>query len=361
MSTPRDTESARLLFDGQRVAHARQFRGLLKAELASAVGVTPAAIGQFEAGVARPSAATLGRLAIALAVPVAFFGGGRRSFSLREEDTHFRSLRSASKRDRSQARAQVERLAEIVAALEDQVQLPDVDLPDMAPSGSPDDAARAMRSAWGLGNGPISNMVRLLERHGIVVARLHAATDEVDAFSCWVQRRPFVILAANKGTADRSRFDAAHELGHLMLHPDAKPGDATVEREANRFAAEFLTPANAIVAELPRRVDWRAYAALKLRWGVAISMLLLRARDLGVTTDAAYRRAMMEMSRRSWRRNEPAPLGEPERPELLGTAMALLGSKRSFALDDLANQLMLGSEGLAAYAEMLRPVERLAV
>jgi Zn-dependent peptidase ImmA (M78 family)/DNA-binding XRE family transcriptional regulator len=361
MTMSADLETARLLFDGHRLSQARQFRGLLKGELATEVAVTPAAIGQFESGVARPSATTLRKLALALGVPVAFFSRGRQSFSLHEEDAHFRSLRSTSKRDRSQARAQVERLAEIVAALEDRVYLPPVALPEVPPGTSPDEAARIVRATWELGDGPIGNMVGVLERRGVIVARLPAATEEVDAFSCWIQTRPFVILVSNKGAADRSRFDAAHELGHFVLHHDAKPGDPAVEREANRFAAELLTPAASILPELPRRVDWRAFAALKLRWRVAISMLLLRARDLGVITDATYRRAMMEMTRRKWRRDEPAPLGDPEQPELLGRAMALLGSKRRFTIADLSSELALGAEGLEPYEELLRPVERLAV
>ena len=355
-----ELDTALLLFDGRRLSQGRQFRGLLKRELAGAVGVTPAAIGQFEAGLARPSQATLGKLAIAVGVPVAFFSQGRRAYSLREEDAHFRSLRSTSKRDRSQARAQVERLAEIVAAVEDHVLMPAVDLPDVA-GACPDDAARAVRDAWALGDGPISSMVRLLERRGIIVARLPAATDEVDAFSCWIEGRPFVILAANKGAADRSRFDAAHELGHLLIHHDAQPGSSGVEREAHRFAAELLTPSASIGRELPRRVDWKAYAELKLRWGVSMSMLLLRARDLGVITDAAYRRAMTEMSRRGWRRREPVPLGDPEQPELLSRAMSLLVSKRGFGIEDLSSSLALGTEGLAPFDHLLQPVESLSL
>lgn len=356
-----DLETARLLFDGQRLAQARQFRGLLKGDLATEVGVTPAAIGQFESEVARPSAVTLSKLALALGVPVAFFAKGRPMFALREEDAHFRSLRSTSKRDRSQARAQVERLAEVVAALEQRVNLPPVALPEIPIGTSPEEAARLVRAAWGLGEGPIADMVGILERKGVIVARLPAATDEVDAFSCWIGPRPFVILASNKGAADRSRFDAAHELAHILLHADAGPGDPAVEREANHFAAEFLVPAASILPELPRRVDWRAFLALKIRWRVAISMLLLRARDLAAISDAAYRRAMMEMSRLGWRRNEPGPLGDPEQPELLGRAMALLASHRQFTIDALSAELALGSEGLVPYEDLLRPIERLAV
>ncbi len=356
-----DLEAARLLFDGRRLTQARQFRGALKGELASEIGVTPAAIGQFESEVARPSSATLSKLALALGVPVGFFTRGRPLFEVREGDAHFRSLRSASKRDRSQALAQAERLAEVVAAIERRVRFPEVSLPDIPPGIAPEEAAGIIRRAWGLGDGPIANVVGALERKGVIVARLPAASDEVDAFSCWVGARPYVVLVSNKGATDRSRFDAAHELGHLLLHPDAKPGDRAVEREAHRFAAELLVPASTILHELPRRVDWHAYAALKLRWGVSMSMLLLRARDLGVVSDTAYRRAMMEMGRRGWRREEPVNLGEPEQPELLGRAMGLLESKRAFSLEDLSADLSLGYDGLSPYEGLLHPIERLAV
>ena len=359
MST--DIETARLLFDGQRLAQARTFSGKLKGELAKEIGVSPAAIGQFESGVAGPSAATLARLALAVGVPVGYFASDRERFSLREEDAHFRSLRSTSKRDRSRARAQVERLAEVVAALELQVRFPGPDLPQFAPDTAPETAARDLRKLWSLGDGPVRNMVGLLERKGVIVARLEVADVGVDAFSCRLGTRPYVILATNKDDAARSRFDAAHELGHLLLHEDASPGDPSVEREANRFAAEFLVPAHSISPMLPRRVDWRAFAGLKIEWRVSIQMLLFRARELKAISDAAYRRAMMEMSKRDWRKNEPASIGDPEQPELLGRAMGLLGARRAFTIERLATELRLGSEGLDPYHELLRPVEPLAV
>lgn len=356
-----EIDTARALFSGPRLTQARTLRGMLKGELAAAVGLSPAAIGQFESGSARPSAATLGRLAMALGVPAGFLSGDRRQFALAEDDAHFRSLRSTSKRDRSQARAQVEILAEVVEALAQRVRLPDVALPESVPDPSPESAAQWLREQWGLGDGPVASVVGLLERKGVVAARLPAATDEVDAFSCWVGGRPFVILASNKGDAARSRFDAAHELGHLVLHHDAYPADPVTEREANRFAAEFLTPAHAIAKELPWRADWRALAALKLRWRVSIAMLLLRARDLGVLSESAYRRAVVELNRRGWRRDEPGSLGEPERPEVLGRAMELLAEHRSYTVDSLAGELRLGADALVPFEELLSRPEALAL
>jgi Zn-dependent peptidase ImmA (M78 family)/transcriptional regulator with XRE-family HTH domain len=356
-----DLETVRALFDGGRLTQARQLAGLLKADVAAQVGVTAAAVGQFEGGVARPSSATLGKLALALGVPTRFFAADRPRFSVSEDEAHFRSLRSTSKRDRARARAQVELLAQLVHTLERQLRLPVVDLPPLDPTTSPDEAARAVRLAWDLGDGPVLDVVGLLERRGVIIARLSAATDELDAFSCWIGDRPFIVLVANKEAADRARFDSAHELAHLLLHHDAQPGDPDLERAAHRFAAEFLAPSTSILPLLPRRVDWRRLAELKLHWGVSMSMLLRRMRDLGVISDAAYRRGMMDMSRRGWRRAEPVVLGEPEQPELLTRAVGLLTAERGYGLDELANEMALRPESLASFVVALTSVPRAEV
>ncbi|MHB8892838.1 MAG: XRE family transcriptional regulator, partial [Candidatus Limnocylindrales bacterium] len=214
-------ETARTLFDGGRLTQARQLAGLLKAELGREVGLSAAAVGQFESGAAKPTAATLARLAIYLQVPPVFFAAGRARVTVTEDQVHFRSLRSTSNRDRTKARAQVEILAQVVETLERRVRLPRVDLPVLPTDSAPEEAARAVRLEWDLGSRPIKDLVGMLERRGVIVSRLAAVTDEVDAFSCWVSGRPYILLAANKDAADRSRFDAAHELAHLLLHEDA--------------------------------------------------------------------------------------------------------------------------------------------
>jgi hypothetical protein len=45
---------------------------------------------------------------------------------------------------------------------------------------------------------------------------------EVDAFSMWRQSTPYVFLNTKK-SAEHGRFDAAHELGHLVLHRHGSP------------------------------------------------------------------------------------------------------------------------------------------
>ena len=346
-----DLETVRALFDGRRLTQARLLAGLVKADVADTVGVSAAAIGQFESGDARPSLGTLSNLSRALNVPASFFAANRALYSVSGDEGHFRSLRSTSTRDRARARAQLEILAEAVATLERRVHLPDMDLPDLDPDAGPENAARAVRVAWDLDDGPVPDVVALLEAHGVIVTRLPAATDAMDAFSAWVGDRPFVLLVANKQAADRARFDAAHELAHLLLHRGSAPGDPEVERIAHRFAAEFLTPASSIRSELPRRVDWRQLADLKLTWGVSMAMLLRRMRDLSILSEPAYRRGMMDLSRLGWRKSEPVGIGTPEEPEMLALAVDVLARERSYTIDDLASEMSLRPENIKLLVE----------
>ncbi|WP_431014433.1 ImmA/IrrE family metallo-endopeptidase, partial [Campylobacter jejuni] len=74
------------------------------------------------------------------------------------------------------------------------------------------------------------SVVQALEAHGIIALRLPTETDAaVDAFSTYSGARPLVFLSPTKDDKARSRFDAAHELGHLVLHPDTEPGSKLVE------------------------------------------------------------------------------------------------------------------------------------
>ncbi|MGP4026122.1 XRE family transcriptional regulator [Actinomadura sp. 3N407] len=318
-----------MLFDCERLTLARRLRGMRKNQLAQAVGTTPKAIGQYEAGVQRPEEPTMRRLAIALGVPVAFFQAGRSPVSM--DGAHFRSLRSTSQIERDQALAYGRIATDVVAVLEGLVDLPMVDLPEypvspdeIAGSG-PVEAARLTRKSLVEQPGPVAHVVRLLEAHGVIVLVLPEAAERVDAFSVGIHPRPMVFFNPAKGDYWRNRFDAAHELGHLVMHADAEPGEKVVEDQAHRFAAEFLMPEADIAAELPAKADWERLADLKAVWGVSIAALLYRARTLGIMTETAYRNAMSTMSSRGWRRHEPGPARPLEQPTMLARAIEIVG------------------------------------
>lgn len=342
-------------FDGTRLALARRLARLPRTHLARDVGVTPTAITQFERGDARPTAPVLASLALRLGVPEDFFRHGRPVPILPGGAAHFRSLRATPALSRDQALAFAELAMDVVDALQQYVDLPAVNLPDVVAPDSPTRvdlaaAAARVRSVLGVPDGPVAHVVRLLEAHGVVVLRLPAEVagreldPDVDAFSTSATARPMVLLSPVKDDKARSRFDAAHELGHLVLHHDAEPGNKIVEGQAQSFAAEFLMPAEQIIDDLPRRVDWERLHAAKRRWGTSLKALVFRARTLGVMSEASYRRANITLA--SQGNPEAGPLGPPESPTLLGTAAALL-SQHGTTLEHLADAARMPSTQVA--------------
>ncbi|MEV0754348.1 XRE family transcriptional regulator [Streptosporangium sp. NPDC050280] len=353
-NSPQSPQAVVDAFDQGRLTQARQLAGMTKKDLAERIGVTPAAVGQYETGMSRPRPDLVPRLADALGVPPAFFLLGRPHGRLDGSIPHFGSPRSTRAYQRAKAAAFVEQVWELAHALERQVRLPHVVLPGLSgdevhsgvePPGDPAQAARALRRLWGLGTGPLPHIVRHMEAHGIVVVLLPPDEDAVtvDAFSTSRLPRPIVVLTANRcDDVHRYRFTAAHELGHLVLHGDTASGDVRQEREADVFAAEFLTPRDSILPELPGRLDLRRLVELKRTWGVPVDSLLYRCREVGLISDSAASRAHQRLKTL---RDQPGFAAEPisghpdEQPVLLHRAFELAVSQTGLTMELLATQL----------------------
>ncbi|TDC00176.1 ImmA/IrrE family metallo-endopeptidase [Micromonospora fluostatini] len=216
-----------------------------------------------------------------------------------------------------------------------ELRLPQLDWPEPARAEDVRTVAAAARAEFGFDDGPVPHMVRLLEAHGVIVLSLPDASERVDAFSHWYGQRPFVFLNPAKNDKARSRMDAAHELGHLLLHHDAEPGSQLLEREATAFASEFLAPSTTLAGELPARLDFDRLHELKRRWGISLKALVYRGHDLGIYRDHTYRRGMSLLAQ--WGHPEPGDLGPREQPSLLGRAVDLLNQQHT-TIEDLAAQ-----------------------
>jgi Zn-dependent peptidase ImmA (M78 family) len=195
---------------------------------------------------------------------------------------------------------------------------------------TPEKAARSVRRAWRLSPGPLPHLLRQVEMHGVVVAVARFGSSErIDAFSCWPVRldRPVICLTRDRGNVLRRRFSAAHELGHLILHRHPAPGSVRHEREADRFAAEFLMPAADIRPILPHRLDLAQLVELQQQWGVSVQALLHRCNDLETISQTIYKRGMAAITQIGWRRNEPTLEYGGEWPAMLAEALKLAESR----------------------------------
>jgi Zn-dependent peptidase ImmA (M78 family) len=184
--------------------------------------------------------------------------------------------------------------------------------------------------------------VAQLEAHGIVCAMALTVerdiTARIDAYSTLAFRRPLVVLTADR--ADdvlRHRFSAAHELGHLVLHGGSPSGELWLEREADAFAAEFLTPRAALVEELPGRLDFAKLFKLSERWGVEVRSLVFRSQELGMISESTARRAYIRLTQAPQERR-PIQQYDGEVPSMLNAAYEL-ASHRGVTVATLADEL----------------------
>jgi Zn-dependent peptidase ImmA (M78 family)/DNA-binding transcriptional regulator YiaG len=340
-------------FDPDRLTQARRLAGLTKRAVAEQLGVSAVAVGQWEAGTHPPRPDHIGVLAEVLDVPPSFLAAGRPYARLEDSAAHFRSLRHTPAHQRAKAIAFAEQVWELVYALERRVQLPPVDLPGFsagevakgAVGGDPLQAAQTLRRHWRLGTEPIPRMVRVMEAHGIIVTLVPFAgnaTATVDAFSTSHLPRPIVVLTPDRANdVYRHRFTAAHELAHLLLHGDAVPGDLLQEKEADAFAAEFLTPSAVIRPQLPARMDLKALERLGQQWGVSVDSLVYRCREVGTVSDPAYRRAyqrLAQLRKLGLFQAEPVDKYPGEVPALITRAYAL-AEEHGLTMPALAQEL----------------------
>lgn len=325
-------------FNRERLSIARRRRRLSSKGLAELVGVTPVTLSRWENGTTSPDQDAIARISRALEFPVEFFGGDACA-APDAEGASFRSLTTMTARERDAALA-AGALAYLLSDwVDDRFDLPAADLIDLSLEEDPEAAAAAVRQAWGLGVTPITDMVRLLEAHGVRVFSLAENTKNVDAFSCWRDETPFVFLNTFKST-EHSRFDAAHELGHLVMHKHGGPhAGREAEVEANRFASAFLMPAPDVIGRIRRVTGLADLVLAKQRWGVSVAALAYRVHKLGIVTDWNYRGLCIEMNQVGYRTNEPQGL-PPERSLVWQKVFAELWSER-VTRDDIASQLSI--------------------
>lgn len=323
------------MFNPTRLTLARKRRGLTKTRLASAIGVERRAVTGYEAGEYPPAAEALARLQETLKFPEAFFFGD----DLEEpsvETASFRSMKRMTAGQRDMALGQGALALHFNRWLEARFELPAAALPDLRHERPPETAAAALRQLWGLGQLPVKNLVHLLESKGVRVFSLSVDAAEVDAFSMWKDQTPFVFLNTGK-SAEHSRFDAAHELGHLVLHRHGAPNGREAERDADAFASAFLMPRGAVLAQAMRFPTLTQLIKLKSVWTVSLSALTYRMHAVGLLSDWHYRTLCIEISQRGFRKREPAEAPR-ETSQVLAKVFASLRGE-GLTKNDIARQL----------------------
>lgn len=322
------------IFSPQRLTLARLRRGLFVQELAARLGVAVKTVGRWERGEKEPELENLDAMARVLGFPRDYFFGDAPP---RLDEAAFRSLRRMTARQRSMALAAGSQAVALDNLIGEKFKRPPADVPDLRDM-HPEDASEALRAEWGLGYRPIPNFVHLLEKHGTRVYSLVHEGGEIDAFSSWQGGTPFIFLNTTK-TAERSRLDAGHELGHLCLHHhNAGMVMQAEEDEAQLFASSFLMPKAPFIATAPRRINLPAVLDAKQQWGVSALAYIYRLHALGRLTEWQYRSLNIQI-KSSYPKAEPGKAMPREASQVLTKVFAsnVAGTSRK----EMAKQLRI--------------------
>jgi Zn-dependent peptidase ImmA (M78 family)/transcriptional regulator with XRE-family HTH domain len=327
------------MFNVERLELARKRRRLTGRSLSEMAGVSHVTLSRILNKKQVADRTTIAALVRALDYPEAFFFKDDPE-PVDAEAVSFRSLTGMTAKEREAALAAGSLALEVMEWVSARFDLPKADLLDLGAVPEPASAARMLRQHWAIGEKPVGNMIKLIESKGIRVFSLTEDTKNVDAFSCWRGDQAFVFLNTFKST-ERSRFDAAHELGHLVLHKHGGPRGREAEDEANQFASAFLMPPADVKSMIPYVTSVDQIVRMKKRWGVAAVALAYRLNRLGLLTEWQYIQA-----NRLYRSNEPDEL-PPERSTIWEMVLRELW-REGLSRSHIAAELLLPDDELAS-------------
>ena len=345
-------------FQPERLKQARQVVGMNKTVLADRLGCSVATVSKWESGQHAPQGITLAALSNIFKLPAHWFtqpvtkSGNTPYF--------FRTNAASTQTARKVAEIRLQWLQEISSIFQKWMNWPELNLPKLREEDlfqitdeQIEELAESCRTRWGLGMGPVSNVVQAMESAGIVCSRDSIGHVKMDGVSTWsdVDGRPYVLVVSDKANGIRNRFDAAHELGHLLMHSHIDKelyvqNYKLIEQQAHSFAAAFLMPEKSFLREV-RRVTLDDLLILKSRWKVSVSAMIMRCYRLDLISDDDRIRLYKSLSARGWRRKEPLDdFIKPEEPKLLGRAAQMIINHGLYTKEALLNELTFDANNL---------------
>lgn len=303
-------------FNGARLKEARRFNRKSITDIADMLNISKQMVSKYENGKAVPNFDSIFILIRELRFPREFYYS-KDGYSISTEGTFFRSRYTSTQKEKKPAEYSKKYVAIIRDYLNNFLDFPTPDLTLTQKEYSPSIYAKYLRKKWNLEERPIVDMMNLLEEQGFVISNVEHNSEKVDAFSGNVEineNNYFIIMLEGKNYSFyRQQFSLAHELGHWLMHEGLyNPQDLDretykmIEDEANDFAAAFLLPDHAfskMVSINPNQIDF--YVNLKKTWNVSISMMMMRARSLGIINAEEYVKLQRQLNYRGWRREEP--------------------------------------------------------
>lgn len=315
-----------------RIKQARESRGYSMGELAELLDISRAVISQYEMGTTSPSWYIIGQMSNILHYDISFFKKEMPVNDTANSAVFFRSQKTSTQKMKKAMRQKISIFREINDYLNEFVEFPETKLPeiqynslmeyDEIPFEDIERYAMEVRRFWKLGDGPIENLMLILQKSGVCVSSMNLKNKKIDAFSVWYNSIPFIFLSNEKYSNARLRFDMAHELGHLLMHASIftedkiskKVIDRKLEAEANAFAGALLMPEKSFSKDI-YSTSINHFIQLKKKWKVSIASMIYRCQDLNLLTENQLKYLKNQMAYNQYWRKEPLdneiPLEQP--------------------------------------------------
>jgi Zn-dependent peptidase ImmA (M78 family)/DNA-binding XRE family transcriptional regulator len=355
-------------FQPKRLIQAREVRGLTQTELAEKIGKSSSTISKWESGSQFPEPNILNDLSKELDLPVNFF---TKELKVEEKNQlFFRTMASTTVPLRKKVYHKLTWTREISFELQSWIDFPKINIPKLDTSKYDEiinkdieQIANECRRVWGLGLAPVKDVLLVLENAGVLIVKEELGSSLMDGLCDWFDedQRPYMLLAKDKDSCTRSRFDAAHELGHLVLHHSIdksalKKPEAfrAIENQAHYFAGAFLLPAESFSSDIwnPSLTN---FSSIKEKWKVSIGAMIKRAYNLDIISKDYETQLWKNYSARGWRKGEP--LDDtliPENPQLIANSIKLLVDEKVQSKSELMNLFCLNDKDVESICGLER-------
>ncbi len=177
---------------------------------------------------------------------------------------------------------------------------------DISANGKGADVAMAIRKHLGLNESePITSVIEVMEKAGIRVMGLPTELN-IDAMAARFGEEDVVVLNTNVPN-DRSRMNAAHELGHVLFRDYADSTSSNyklLESRAFEFASYFLLTKR-MLNDAFEGLSMVRLVQFKERYGISLAAMIYRAQVEGILSEDYAKWLWIEFSKRGWRKEEP--------------------------------------------------------
>lgn len=281
---------------GARTRKQREAMRMTVGQLAARVGLSRNTITNYEAGKTEPSASDLVRLTEALGCSISDLLHGETAPPPRFAFRAHAPLRkdpsvTVSARKYVRAYNEIEEIMDSRMCVKLRTFTRDHDGPLTDPEIEME--ANTLRQVSGVHESGPENIASVLEGLGVRTLFFDYHGKGLEGLSTIQGALSLVMLRDRKNVVERTIFSAAHELGHLVLHPELFTSDdddseidtKRYEREANKFAGNFLVPSDELVRvwkeeRLTRLSLFNALILLKRVFHVSFHCLYHRVTEL---------------------------------------------------------------------------------